>query len=147
MSGPKKTKGRHRAAKYTVFAILFLLILFGVVNGTLFILGLGGVNIPPAQLTSGNIGMTLNVPNQSFVPINGRIVTHVYDATTGQLLGTGDNPYNLAPDAVTPVSISIPMNSNAISNNPIKVTMDYYIGAYGYTVPYPYSVSVTLPPA
>lgn len=146
MSGGGKPRGKHRGAKYAVVGILLIAILFVLVNGTLFILGLGGISIPPVQAAGNDIGMTLNVPNESYVPINGRIVTHVYDASTGQLLGVGGNSFNLQPNAVTPVAISVPMNGAALASDPVKVTMDYYVGAYGYTLPFPYSVSVTLPP-
>lgn len=143
----QKPKGKHRAARYTLYVIFTLVVLFVVVNGGLFLLGLGSISIPPAQAMGSDVGMTLNVPNDSFVPINGRIVTNVYDAATGQLLGSGDSTFNLPPSAVSPVTISVPMQAGGISNDPIRVTMDYYVGAYGFVLPFPIrGADVTLPP-
>jgi hypothetical protein len=142
-----KPKGKHRAAKYTLYFVFTLVVMLTVLNGGLFVLGLSSIAFPTAQATGNNIGMTLSVPNESFVPINGRVVTSVYDATTGELLGSGDNSFYLAARSTGPVTLSIPMQSTNASGHPIRVTMDYYVGAYGFTLPWPIrGADVTLPP-
>ncbi len=127
-----------------IYALVFIVALFMIVNGTLFIVGLAGISISPATSSGSSISMTLEVPNESLVPMDGRIVTHVYDAHTNQLIGSSDNPFHLKPAQASPVRISM-----AITGSPsdqIRVSMDYYIGAYGVVLPFPIrAADITLP--
>ncbi len=141
--GKPKPKKKHRARRI-VYALVGIVVLFIVVNVTLFILGLNGISFQPAQSVGSNITITLNVPNDGFVPIDGRIVTNIYDANTGQLVGSSDSPFHLIPSRVSPVRITM-----AISGSPsdqLRVTMDYYLGAYGVVLPFPIrAADVTIP--
>lgn len=125
---------RRRAAKYTIVAVILVLVVWVAVNGALLVASLTGITIPPSQAQGNALSLVLEVPNHSYVPIQGRVVTNVYDSGTGSLIGSGNNSFALQPGTVNPVTISVQITQK--TSNPIRITMDYYIGAYGVNLPF-----------
>ena len=112
-----------------------------LVNGGLFVLGLGSISFGPGGSSAGGSAVTLAVPNDSFVPLQGKILTQFYDST-GSLVGNDTAPFDLLPRTVNPVTIDLNMPSQVQGNIVIKMTFD--IGVLGYYVPIS-AGSVTLP--
>ena len=140
---PKPVK-RHTRLKYAS-VIAGLLILFVAANGALFVQGLGGISFSPASSVGKNIQFVLSVPNGSYVPVDGRVVTRVYDPYTKQLLASADNRFHMAPSATSLVQISMPYTPGP--SDQTRVTMYYYIGAFGAYLPFPVrAVDLTVSP-
>jgi len=136
----------RRALKYAIGGILGIIVAIFAVDAALFTSGLAATSISPGQTSGNTISITLQVPNNGFIPIDGKIKIQVHDAVTGQLIGSGSNSFSLVPGRANPVTISLPIT--AITQNPVKVRVDYEIGILGVLVPLPGTeVTMALPSA
>jgi hypothetical protein len=132
-----------KSIKYLVIGIVIIIVALIAINAALFVTGLAGITISPTQPSGNTIRVNLEVPNRSFIPIQGEVRTQVFDSITGRTIGSGNDTFKLEPGKANPVAINVQIAES--TQNPIKLKMDYSLMLFGVLI-HITSTEVTMPP-